>query len=63
MIPATTPHKQRPVVPELRSIPLTFMECEYFGGLTNCWYDDDGEEGPCSCAVRRQVEECPENFP
>jgi len=27
MTPATIPHKQRPEVPELRDIPLTFMDC------------------------------------
>lgn len=55
----------QPYKPELRSIPLTFMDCphlkekDFWGCINVCWING----GAASCEVLRMHQRCPGGFP
>lgn len=54
----TTPHSRRPIVPELRDVPLTFLTCEWRRGksLPYCVHRKSGTNASrkmlCDCNYR-----------
>lgn len=62
---ATLLQKQRTVVPELRSIPLTFMDCPVLNAFSDGSFPDSGILRPCwnHCEEKRNTEGCPRGFP
>jgi hypothetical protein len=59
--------RQRQVVPELQSIPLTFMDCQYRHPGTGLWeiggwICEISTRMPASCAFQRKHNCCPRGF-
>ncbi len=64
-----TPRSKRPIVPELRDIPLTFLDCScifdfpFQSNTHECHHGIKYPEVPAwTCEYRREIGKCPRGF-